>query len=836
VSDDPELPRSSNDGDYKNISVRLTPAAIIFNYNNRKVEVERQKYNEAPVLVVHSALEGVGLKIAEDKLETILASINRAIEDENAKDINETFAFTGERQFNGRIQIAAVGVPCSRFTKLWFFCIDPQNCEVQDCPLRTGIEISFDKNFEPSAFATYFDSNNPIDALSVYIEKHSFARCADWRNKVGFRGYEERAITTAIVNDLTGREGLAWFVHGPSCDLRRAPNWIIARGYLCRGRRGRIGVLVHEFKNESEVTSPPRAEVEKAKSLLKSLTKENGDIKESTVWKLAELLRKKNNAKGEEVTKGFAADLLLVASPVWVVTPESGDRELGATIIELGPTTNYKSQRGRFLIKWLGVGKYLRGRKTEAGLTAGLEKIEGIGWAAKKGALPSADLSFIIVDNADPHALDEQIESRRDGIVSVTGIKQMEVWARTRLKLLNNPYQSFDELVYKCVALKMFDPKLIARFTFAIYTYSISIDERYSSEVATLTEEEGKILEALRTVLLWNLSIERTYEVPSKLWPLVMELSKQLESRFGVEDIPLLLRNIPYKLAVLASSFALLEGEDEPNERHFDLAYKWLEFCAQDIELDKYATVQRTLKNLLPEEFEKIKVAINSEIQSDIDEHGGAVEDSYIYRILDYLVKHGVARVDELAAFLEVDERTVKRKTQVLKGLGLLRSGKDGYTFTPKGVRFVKRYLSDVPDDPHVTTSGAHSYVLETKTNLENKADNESQNVRVPSKSGDIKDNEDTKKQTDEPTIDKNRIESKKDLENKISEQTSPEPTPQPPEEDEKKLPHGLCQPHYRQLPTSELANYEFLAEVGYCEKCGHKVLGIFVKKGGDKQ
>ena len=39
-----------------------------------------------------------------------------------------------------------------------------------------------------------------------------------------------------------------------------------------------------------------------------------------------------------------------------------------------------------------------------------------------------------------------------------------------------------------------------------------------------------------------------------------MELSKELEKRYGVEDIPLLLRNIPYKLAVIAYSFALLEG------------------------------------------------------------------------------------------------------------------------------------------------------------------------------------------------------------------------------------------------------------------------------------
>jgi DNA replicative helicase MCM subunit Mcm2 (Cdc46/Mcm family) len=291
--------------------------------------------------------------------------------------------------------------------RLRFKCKDPGECKVADCPLCKGLILSVDdaKRFDPSAFATYFDTNNPVDALSVYAEKRAFSRCAEWRKKVIYRGRDERAVTGALVYDLTGREGRAWFIHGERCDLRRAPNWIIAEGWLCRGYKGRIGVLVQAFVSESEVMAPPAEEVEKARAVLKALAKVDNGLEGSAVWHIAELLRRKVNAKGEEVKKGFAADLLLVASPVWVKTPESGDRELGATTCELGPSTNYKSQRARFLVEWLGAGKYLRGRKTEAGLTAGLEKVEGLGWVAKKGALPSADLSFIIVDNAPPHAL-----------------------------------------------------------------------------------------------------------------------------------------------------------------------------------------------------------------------------------------------------------------------------------------------------------------------------------------------------------------------------------------------------------------------------------------------
>jgi DNA-binding transcriptional ArsR family regulator len=632
-----------------------------------------------------------------------------------ASEVSDTFAYTGDRPFKGRIQVSALSLPISRYTKLRFECREPSECRVRDCPLCTGLVLDVEdvNRLDPSAFATYFDTNNPIDALVVYAEKHPFPRCPEWRRVVSYSGESERAVTMAIVYDLTGKEGRAWFIHSPRCDLRRAPNWIIAEGWLCRGHKGRIGVLITAFTSESEVMAPPKEEVEKARAILRSLVEPDKGLEGSAVFKIAELLRRKANAKGDEVRKGFVADLLLVASPVWVKTPESADKELGATICELGPSTNYKSQRARFLVKWIGAGKYLRGRQTKAGLTAGLEKVEGLGWVAKKGALPSADLSFIIVDNADPHALDEQIESRRDGIVSVHGIKSMELWARTRLKLLNNPPQPFDNYVYKCVALKMFDSKLIARFTFAIYTYGVSVEERYDSQIFALSEEEEEVLRAARIVLRWNLSRETVYVVPRELWPKVMELSKRLELKYGCEDIPLLLRNIPYKLAVLAYSFALLEGEVRegevrPTERHYQLAYEWLDFCARGIELDKYAEVQRSLQGLSDEEYEKIRDVIEEEIDRETREHGGTREDSHLYRFIEYLVKHpSPVQASELAAYLEVDERTVMRKAKLLKGLGLLRSDKRGYSFTPKGVRFVKRWLvaeSRVANVTSVTT------------------------------------------------------------------------------------------------------------------------------------
>jgi hypothetical protein len=688
-----------------------------------EVDVEKFKGFSGLKEVFEAVLRARGLDetaIAK-KTSQALAEIHEAVEgikasSQPATEVSETFTYTGDRPFKGRVQIGALALPFSRYTQLRFWCDEPE-CEISGCLLARGLVLDMNDpaRFDPSAFATYFDTNDPLSALAVYVERHPFPRCPNWRRKVSYSGRGERAVTGAIVYDLTGREGRAWFPHGPRCDLRRVPNWIIAEGWLCKGHKGRIGVLITAFTSESEVMAPPEGEVEKARAILKSLVEPDKGLEGSAVFKIAELLRRKANAKGNEVRKGFAADLLLVASPVWVKTPESADKELGATICELGPSTTYKSLRERLLISWLGAGKYLRGRTTGAGLTAGLEKVEDFGWVVKKGALPSADLSFVIVDNMPPHALDDQIESRRDGVVCVTGIKQMELWARARLKLLNNPPRPFDELVYKCVALKMFDPKLIARFTFAVYTYGVSIDERYDPSISSPTPEEEKVLEAARTILRWNLSKETVYEVPRELWPKVMELSKELELKYGCEDIPLLLRNIPYKLAVLAYSFALLEGEVEPAERHYQLAHEWLDFCARDIELDKYAEVQRELHGLSDEEYEKLRKAIEEEIEEEVKEHGGGREDSYLYRFIDYLVKHGKARCDELAAYLEVDESTVKRKARLLKGLGLLYSSKSGYALTPKGVKVIRRWLCLAPGAPNATTSGGEGPVREAR-------------------------------------------------------------------------------------------------------------------------
>lgn len=218
---------------------------------------------------------------------------------------------------------------------------------------------------------------------------------------------------------------------------------------------------------------------------------------------------------------------------------------------------------------------------------------------------------------------------------------------------------------------------------------------RYNPSIANVSPEDGKLLDAARTVLLWNLSTESTFTVPQNLWAKIMEYGRFLEETYGNEDIPLLLRANPYKLSVLTYTFALLEGEKQPNERHVRLAYLWLDQCAKDIELDEYTAQWRKQHELNEEEYGAIKGAIEIRIQETIEEHGGYAEDTTLYKLIEYVAKHARGQRDEIAAYSNSDPRTVTRHANFLKGLQLLRSDREGYHFTAKGVRFFKRWFTE---------------------------------------------------------------------------------------------------------------------------------------------
>ena len=63
--------------------------------------------------------------------------------------------------------------------------------------------------------------------------------------------------------------------------------------------------------------------------------------------------------------------------------------------------------------------------------------------------------------------------------------------------------------------------------------------------------------------------------------------------------------------------------------------------------------------------------------------------------MIEYVAKNTPATRDEVAGHIGMVPQSVSKKAQLLKGLGILRSDKDGYHFTAKGVRFLRRWLPE---------------------------------------------------------------------------------------------------------------------------------------------
>lgn len=229
--------------------------------------------------------------------------------------VADSFLYNGEANFVGKVQVISLSMPEARFTRLKFAHRDDGECKHSNCILRgQGVEFRLGQAQMASAFATYFDTNYPKSALSTVLEAAGPGQvCRAFDQNLKSEGLEERAVAKGIVTDLEGNEGRVWFVSGPECDVSRQPNWVFADGRLCKGERGRIGILVTSFKSESEVSAPAREEIEAAKSTLNSMTSGEG-LEKSAVFRAAKALVHDGQLKGDDIFRGAVADLLTVAS------------------------------------------------------------------------------------------------------------------------------------------------------------------------------------------------------------------------------------------------------------------------------------------------------------------------------------------------------------------------------------------------------------------------------------------------------------------------------------------------------------------------------------------
>jgi DNA-binding HxlR family transcriptional regulator len=607
-----------------------------------------------------------------------------------AKQVSDIYRYEGLQFFYGELQITGIASAEARHSKLTFTC-GKEDCDNHECPLKQGITIDF-RSLEQLDFFSYYFFTNSLDKPQFLS---NYAKCNLWQKYVTAKRENEVTIIKALVADLKGTEVVAQFINGPKCDLSKLPSWIDGEGFISTAERNKIIINIFAFSERAQVLPPSPEEVEKARSILQKYSSKYPS-KLEYIFFLGDLLRKKSQLKGKEATVGFVANLILDALPVWVKTPE-GPPNLPGIIIEIGHTTTAKSQRDISFVNWVGAGSYKKGRQTEAGLTVGLEKIERLGYVARKGILPSSDLSSLILDNMPPDLLLSQLEALRNGLVEIYGIRSARFYARTRVKLLQNPRCPITENLHPCVALKMYDKRIIARSLFAIVTAGEKNEVRYNPEIYQLSKEEEELLEAARIILRYNMAFEVTFEIKDeKLWAKVMHLSKELDDTFGNEEIPLLLRNIPHKISALAYAFSLLSGKEKVGEEDIEVATEWLHNCALKLELDKFTQEWKEQNVTTESEIERIKEKLKELIEKEVKEVGGTFDDvSYVF-ILRTIAKSGSVHLAELQNE-GISRSTLLRRIAELKQLGLLKT-EQGYRLTSKGIAFLKatHLLSDL--------------------------------------------------------------------------------------------------------------------------------------------
>jgi len=155
---------------------------------------------------------------------------------------------------------------------------------------------------------------------------------------------------------------------------------------------------------------------------------------------------------------------------------------------------------------------------------------------------------------------------------------------------------------------------------------------------------------------------------------------------YAVDDVPIVhlgYRDVITRVSVAYAS--LTHSTDMDHEKiivkkvHVEKAADFLETLAEQLEVDEHKLEREGKLKIVDEELE--------EIISDLD--------SIALKILDH-IKSEPKSSRELAEYLSVDEKTVKRRYAVLIKHQLATTARGrGIQLTPRGILFLKKYLRD---------------------------------------------------------------------------------------------------------------------------------------------
>jgi biotin operon repressor len=359
------------------------------------------------------------------------------------------------------------------------------------------------------------------------------------------------------------------------------------------------------------------------------------------------------------------------------------------------------------ILRWFserGISGHAVGEtSSRTGLIYNIDNEKGIlSW----GVLPLNDGGMVCIEGL--HGLPAEEMSRfREALaqmrVEVHRRVEGVAWCRTRIVADLNPRRPMDEYLYPCLALldndPFRDPADLTRWDLAIpfYENDVEPDVMYGGLPEPIPSGEEALKVLIR--LAWSLKADEVL-ISDEAYKRAVEEFKKLKEEYETLDLPLIHNGTMWSLLRIAASIAILElslkdGKLLIEEKQVEEASMIIRENLEAIGLGDYkASLSKEV--LGEDEYERIREKMEEEGKEENE------------RILIELGKRSLDS-EELAGRLGCSSKTVKRKAKMLKGVGLIRSGKGGYSLTKRGIQYLRMAINtvqNVPDVPDVPTPG----------------------------------------------------------------------------------------------------------------------------------
>lgn len=291
------------------------------------------------------------------------------------------------------------------------------------------------------------------------------------------------------------------------------------------------------------------------------------------------------------------------------------------------------------------------------------------------------------------------------GVLQVNRSVSGSTPSRTRLTLISNPQKKGETFPLSSSMFPVTTLGLvyalpdIARLDLAILFKGDDIPDE---EINTLRDYGDPEIstEVLQQNILWVWSRSpEDIELTPNTRETIYDVSKQLNEKFKVENVPLITPDIKYKLLRLSTALAgLLHSTDETHEKiivypeHVEFIREYITsiYSAPNCALDNYCEIKRKQGHLSDKEFDSIVVEIKSLMAKERSE--------YTKELLLIFYEHDAIHLNELMSITGASKESINQRIALFKKHYLIKSTSEGYRKRPKFIIFLKKIfnLTDV--------------------------------------------------------------------------------------------------------------------------------------------